>query len=81
MVLLSHPKQNPARISFSKLELPDDHALVSTTKLIVCGTTEIPARVAAITNGLAVAVPVPVPLSRSSSSDGTSMPTKKMDRT
>jgi uncharacterized protein YycO len=39
------------------LELPELQALVITIALIICGTTLIPARVAAMTNGDCAAVP------------------------
>lgn len=57
-------------------ELPELHADVKTTKLMIEGTTLMPDRRAAITNGDSEAVPLPS--SRAGSLDGTSIPTKKM---
>lgn len=62
---------------FSHLpEFPALHALVTTTALIIEGTTFIPAFTAAIANGDAPASPECAV--SASSSDGTIMPTKKM---
>ena len=60
-------------------ELPELHALVKTTKLIIDGTTLMPAFVAAITKGDCAAVPVE--RKRSGSLEGTSKPTMKIERT
>ena len=60
------------------LELPEDQAEVMTTALMIDGTTLIPARVAAITNGDPAAPPC---FSRSGSSDGITKPTMKMEIT
>ena len=60
-------------------ELPEDHAEVMMTALIIDGTTLIPARVAAITKGDSEAVPVEA-LSLGSL-EGTTRPTIKIEIT
>lgn len=59
--------------------LPELHAEVRTTKLMMEGTMLMPARRAAITKGDSDAVPLLS--SRFGSFEGTSIPTKKMLRT
>lgn len=54
----SNAKPYNTRDPVSSPELPEDQALVSTTALIMDGTTLIPALVAAITKGDCAAVPV-----------------------
>lgn len=65
------------RDALSMKELPALQALVRTTKLMMWGTTLMPARVAAMTKGDAAAVPESA-LRSWGSLEGTSMPTKKM---
>lgn len=63
----------------SMFELPEDQAEVITTALMIDGTTLIPARVAAITNGDVDAVPLEWP--RSGSLEGTTRPIMKIEMT
>lgn len=62
-------------------EFAADQALVKTTAFIICGTTLMPAKLAAITNGDWAAFPFPCALNKSSEFDGTSNVTTKTEST